>query len=564
MDPWQAVVNAIKAEGVKFVFGIGDTLVNLLAEKTPGITPINIRYEGSGPFMAMAYARLSGGPGVCTGSSGPGIANMISGVLEAYYGSSPLVMPCICPTQETEGKGEFQECDQVGMMKPVTKWSVRVPRVERIPWFMHRAFSIALNGTPGPVFLELPGDVAGEGPFTEFYGVEPVDVELPEYVPVTRIRTAGDPELIDDAVDLLLKAERPIAVAGNGAILSGAFEEFRDFVELLGIPFMTTPGGRGILSEDHSLALGLVGLYRTKVGKKSYSEADVLLTIGSRNESFQTHGWRDFPEGAKFIQVDINPFEIGRNWMPDVGIVGDAKLVLRQLVRAIRRKGEKRKLKDMPRVKEITKAKKEYEAEVESECMIEAIPIPAKRIVRELNKVFGKNTILVNENGSQDCWSYCFPYYKVQDQLGCVPVAEQTCMGMGVVGAIAAKLTKPYKNVVCVTGDGAFQMYMKELPTAAQYNVGCTWVVLNNLSLGWVKYYQEKFAGWDTTTFQVQPDFTKLAEINKCYGEKVERPSGIKPALERALRANKEGKPAVLDFAIEPFDMSHFERAEDP
>jgi len=564
MDPWQAVVNAIKAEGVEFVFGIGDTFVNLLAEKTPGITPINIRYEGSGPFMAMAYARLSGGPGVCTGSSGPGVSNMISGVLEAYYGCSPLVMPCICPTQETEGKGEFQECDQVGMMKPVTKWSVRVSRVERIPWFMHRAFSIALNGQPGPIFLELPGDVAGEGPFTEFYGVEPVDVELPEYVPVTRIRTAGDPELISNVTNLLLNAERPIVVAGNGAILSGAFEEFREFVELLGIPFLTTPGGRGILSEDHPLALGLVGLYRTKVGKKIYSEADVLLTIGSRNESFQTHGWRDFPEGAKFIQIDINPFEIGRNWMPDVGVIGDVKLVLRQLVSGIRRKIEKRKLEDMPRVKGLLKAKKEYEAEVESECMTEAVPIPTKRIVRELNKVFGKNTILVNENGSQDCWSYCFPYYKVQNQLGCVPVAEQTCMGMGVVGAIAAKLTKPGKNVVCVTGDGAFQMYMKELPTAAQYSVGCTWVVLNNLSFGWVKYYQEKFAGWNTTTFKVQPDLTKLAEANKCYGEKVESPSEIKSALERALKANKEGKPAILDFIIEPFDMSHFERAKNP
>jgi acetolactate synthase-1/2/3 large subunit len=250
--------------------------------------------------------------------------------------------------------------------------------------------------------------------------------------------------------------------------------------------------------------------------------------------------------------------------MPDIGIVGDAKLVLRQLIDGIREKIKKRRYEDIPRVKEIIKMKREYEEEVESECRSGATPIPAKYIVRELNKVFGKGTILVNENGSQDCWSYCFPYYKVLDQLGCVPVAEQTCMGMGVVGAIAAKLTKPDMKVVCVTGDGAFQMYMKELPTAAQYNTGCTWVVLNNFSLGWVKYEQRLGAGWDTTTFKIQPDFVKVAEANKCYGERIEKPSEVRSALERALKANNENTPAVLDFIIEPLDMTHFKRAADP
>jgi acetolactate synthase I/II/III large subunit len=235
---------------------------------------------------------------------------------------------------------------------------------------------------------------------------------------------------------------------------------------------------------------------------------------------------------------------------------------LRQLADAIKGKNEKKKnFKEIPWVSEIVKAKKEFEAEVEAECMVEDIPIPAKRIVYELSKVFGKNTILVNENGSQDTWSYCFPYYKVGEGSECVPVAEQTCMGMGVVGAIAAKLTKPDKNVVCATGDGAFQMYMKELPTAAQYNVGCTWVVLNNSAFGWLKHNQDTFVGWDTSTFKVQPVFTKWAEACKCYGRRIEKPSEIRPALEEALKVNKEGIPAVLDF-VTGIDMSHFERAE--
>ena len=556
MNAWEAIGNMVRSQGVELVFGLGDTDLLLYAEKVPGLTPINVRYEGSAPFMAMAYSRLSGKPGVCNGSPGPGVANLVPGVLEAYSGCVPLVVVCPAVSQKTAGMGEFQECDQLGMMKPITKWSARVPRTERIPWFINRAFSVAINGQPGPVYLEIPYDVGGV-----FYH-ELVEVGQPKYVTAKRIRIAGAPELIDEAADLLLKAKRVVAVAGNGAVHSGASAEFREFIELLGIPFLTTPGGRGILSEDHPLALGLTGLYRTKVGKKIYSDATLIITVGTRNESFQTHEFKDFPEGAKFIQIDISPFEIGRNWIPDVGIVGDAKIVLRQLVDAIKEKaGNGRNFEEMLPVKEVVKAKKEFEAEVEAECMTEATPIPAKRIVYELSQVFGKNTILVNENGSQDCWSYCFPYYKVQKGSECVPVAEQTCMGMGVVGAIAAKLTKPEKNVVCVTGDGAFQMYMKELPTAAQYKVGCTWVVLNNSALGWVKAAQIEKVGWDTATFKVQPDFVKWAEACRCYGRRIETPSEIRPALEEALKVNREGIPAVLDF-VTGIDMSHFERAK--
>ncbi|GAI79821.1 unnamed protein product, partial [marine sediment metagenome] len=180
--------------------------------------------------------------------------------------------------------GEFQECDQIGMMKPITKWSARIPHAERIPWFVNRAFSIAMNGQPGPVFLELPYDVGGR----ILRGTK-VGIRQPKYVPAEKIRIAGESNLINAAVELLLKAERVVAVAGNGAVLSGASEEFREFIELLGIPFLTTPGGRGILSEEHPLALGVSGLYRTKVGKKVYSDATLVITIGTRNESFQTH-----------------------------------------------------------------------------------------------------------------------------------------------------------------------------------------------------------------------------------------------------------------------------------
>jgi acetolactate synthase-1/2/3 large subunit len=553
MNAWEAMVNMMKAEGIEYIFGIGDSGLQLYAEKIPGIKNVNLRYEGSAPFMAMAYSRLSGRPGVCTASTGPGTANLLPGILEAYSGCSPLLTINAAVSQKTYGMGEFQESDQIAQVEPMTKWSARIPYTDRIPWFMRRAFSMAINGQPGPVFLEMPYDVSGKTRW------ELHDIGNPEYTPAKRIRSGGDPTSIKEAVELFSKAKRPVAISGNGTVLAGASEEFKQFIELLGIPFLTTPGGRGILPETHPLALGVCGYYRTRVGKEVYSEADLVFTVGTRNESYSTHQWRDFPEGAKFIQVDIAAEEIGKNWLPDVGIVGDAKLVLMQLADALQT-GSGKDFREMPRIKELLEAKEAFRKEVEAECMVEETPVPAKRAIYELSRILGPNTVLVSENGSQDSWSYCWPYYEVQEGSECVPVAEQTCMGMGVVGAIAAKLTRPEKNVVCVTGDGAFQMYMKELPTAAQYKAGCTWLVLNNSALGWVKHHQMTAAGWDTSTFGVQPDFVKWAEACQCLGRRVEKTAEIKPALEEALKANKEGKPAVIDVAV-GLDMAHFQRA---
>jgi acetolactate synthase-1/2/3 large subunit len=462
----------------------------------------------------------------------------------------------ICPSvnQKTEGMGEFQECDQLGMMRPVTKWSARVHDIGRLSWYVRRAFSLALNDQPGPVFLEIPNDVGGD----ITHGL-PIDIEEPSYRPAERIRSAGDPAQVRKAVDLLVGAKRPVIIAGNGAMLSGARESFRELVELLGLPFATTPGGRGIVSERHPLALGGVGLYRNHVTAEYLKHADVVLAVGTRNEAFQTHRWKDLPAGAKLIHVDISGAEIGRNWLPDVGIVGDASLVLQQMLAEMHGRRDARA--DSALAEMVRRQKEHLFTEVDEECRTTEYPIPAKRVVHEVSSVFGDGTVLVNENGSQDSWSYFYPYYTVGDDSACVTVAEQTCMGMGVVGAIAAKLTAPDKNVVCITGDGAFQMYMKELPTAAQYGAACTWVVLNNSALGWPMYYQMNTVGWNTTSYQVQPDFQAIARASGCHGRRINGSGELRPALEEALRLNTQGVPVVLDVPT-GLDMSHFERAE--
>jgi len=545
MNGYQAVVQALLKEKVKYFFGLpgNPRAVYEQLYDAPEIKPILVRHECSGVLMAMAYARVSGQTGVCYAPPGPGVANLVPGFLEAYYTCTPLVAPCPYIDLKNDGRAALQECDQIGMFEPVTKWTARVPLPERVPWYMRRAFYLASNGKPGPVFLEIP------------YNVGFGEAEMPEYVTAGRLRTRGDPERVKAAVDLILRSERPVLIAGRGTVLSRAHAELVRFAELAGIPVMTTAGGRGSIPEEHPLAIGLVGIYRTAIGKRIQSECDLLITVGSRNEEMESAAWTHKPEDAKFIQVDVDPFEIGRNWIPDVAIVGDAKLILTDLTDAISSRIEKKRLEEMPRIKALIKAKEEYETEVENECRAYSVPIKTKQVMRELTRVFGRDTILCNENGMQDLWSYYFPYYKVLSGGDAFAPGNQTLMGMAVAGAIGAKLAAPQKKVVCTTGDGAFQMFMKEMPTAVQYEAPVTWVVLNNYSLGWPKFYQ-KILGerYIATDFTVQPDFVKVAEANKCDGQHIERPEDVEPALRTALRKNNGGVPAVVDFVIDPWD----------
>lgn len=545
MTGWQMVVKALKAEGVKYVFGLPGSptcLYDALYDE-PAIKPVLVRHETAGGFMAMAYALLTGEPAVCFASPGPGIANLVPPMLEALAACAPVIAPCTGISGHIYGQGAFQETDQLGIMRPVTKWAVRVPYADRVPWAMRRAFSLATNGQPGPVFVEIPVEVGK------------AETEMGDYIPAERyIRPAGDPARVGKAAQLLAEAKRPLIVAGGGALRSGAHAELRALAELLGMPVMTTPSGRGVISEDHGLSIGQVGLYRTRLGMQAFEEADLLVTVGSRNEEFQTGAWRIFPPGAKFVQIDIESFEIGRNWIPDAAIVGDAKLVLAGLLAILK---EQAATAWKARGKEWAQAKSAYAAEVAAEGRTGEMPLKTKRVLYEVNRVFGDDTVLVHENGSQDLWSYYSPYYKVLGGSAVVAPGEQTCMGMGVSGAIGAKLALPEKKVVCITGDGAFQMHNQELPTAVQYGAPVTWVVLDNRSLGWIKFGQKSLGErYISTDFEVQPDFVQLARACSCYGERVETPDKVRGALERALRANEEGQPAVVVFAVDGWDFS--------
>ena len=284
---------------------------------------------------------------------------------------------------------------------------------------------------------------------------------------------------------------------------------------------MTTPSGRGSISEEHRLAFGSVGLYRTRSSARPVDEADCALFVGTRLEEFQTGLGHYLPDAATLIQVDVDPFEIERN------IAADVAVVRRREARArAARRSRRHRVRERPWTVELAAFRAEYERTVESECSTGGTgPLRTKQVVHALNRVFPDGFVLVHENGGQDLWSYYCPFVKVTLHRGCVAPAEQTVMGLGVAGAIGARLGRPEADVVCVTGDGAFQMYMKEIPTALQHSAPVVWVVLDNASLHWVKWIAratgERYLAVD---FDVQPDLVAVAVASGAHAERIETP----------------------------------------
>ncbi|ACM05160.1 thiamine pyrophosphate-binding protein [Thermomicrobium roseum] len=538
---WQILVDALQTEGISYIFGMPGSpkhLYDALYDASH-VRPILVRHETAGAFMAYAFARVSGSPACCFGCPGPGVANLVPGILEAWSGCVPVLALGVRAPMRTFGMGAFQEADHVRIVRPITKWAATVEQPERTGWYVRRALTIATNGQPGPVYLEIPADIA----------LRPVSA--PPYQPALRgIRSAPDPDRIEAAVELLRRAERPLLICGSGAIASRAFDAVRTFVERLGVPLQVTPGGRGILEEEHPLFAGLVGLYRTEYPRSVWEESDLLVMVGTRMEEFQSGNWTYFPAGARLIQIDIAAEELGRNWVPDVAIQADARLALEALLQAAERAGVARREE---RVRELTERQRAAIAAAEGTLDPTTRPIRGKFVAATINRVFDRRTILVMENGAQDLWTYYWPYYRLRDTGAAVPPAEQTAMGLGVCGAIGAALARPDWYVVCTTGDGAFQMGMHELPTAVEHRLRVTWVIFNDQALGWPRWTQKTALGGRViaTEFAATFDFVAVAKAAGCYAERVEDPAELVRALERARKANETGQPAVIDVRVD-------------
>lgn len=546
----QAIVEVLKAEGSKFVFGIpgGHTLPFYDAlYHTPEIRHILVRHEQAAPSMAAAYANLTGEPGICSATAGPGATNIVSGIAEAFVGALPVIAIIGRGSARFAHRGMAQEVPQDRILAPISKWVARVENPEMIVEIMRQAFTISRTGKPGPVVIDIPVDVMGQ------------TLNFTEYVPVGKpVPPAGNPELLRAAVGEMVRASRPIVVAGGGTVASGAFSELRDLVETLGIPVLTTLSGRGSFPDDHPLAGGGLGVHRTDVSRKLLGEADFVLGLGCRFEQMETNwrpGYVPAPD-ACYVQIDVDPTEIGRSVIPRIGIVSDVKLALGEMIRVVRETGgqdHRATFRRLPRVKELLEHKEKVEADAERAAASNETPISPLRAIMEIREAFPRETTVAIDIGQHaQHIGGAFPYFKMYEPRSCIPCTSFYAMGYASLGLPVAKLVYPERPAVGICGDGSFQMIMNILPVAAQHRLPVTWCILDDGALGSIQEIQEQSYGGRVfaTSFDVRPDFAKIAEACKCYGEKVEDPRQIRHALGRAIEANNRGVPAVLDFIV--------------
>ncbi|MFH1821784.1 MAG: thiamine pyrophosphate-binding protein [Methanobacteriota archaeon] len=540
-----AVVDALSKEKVRYVFGMSSghstaVLYDALHEH-PEITPVLVRHEEAASFMASVWYQMTGEPGICSGTAGPGVAHLVPGIWEAYLGCHSIIAVNPAVADKFYGWGMLQEIPQRETFLPVTKWSWKLHQPGKVQWMMRRAFQIASNPPPGPVFLEIPIDVGDSA------------VELPEYTPCVRpIRIRADLERVKEAADLILKSERPILAVGGGVLRSGAFAELRDFAEMLSIPVCRTETGMGAMPDDHPLVVGGLGFWRTKPAKQVYEEADLIIAVGWHMEEIGTLGWIPLPPRAKLIQVDVDPNMIAKNYVPDIPLVGDAKLVLADLIEVLKTKLQKPGvLRRTERAAMIAKAAKDYEDEILSELTSEAVPIHPARFYHDVQKAVPRDATYVFDVGAHIIWDGSYPYFKMYTPYHASP-SDHACVGFGVGGALAAKLARPDKPCACICGDAGVYMMGQELATQREYNAPVSTIFMNNSSIGEIKYWQRELYGRSIATDFTNPyDFVKFAEAQKAEGFHVEKPADIIPTVKEALKACEEGVPALVSIVTD-------------
>jgi thiamine pyrophosphate-dependent acetolactate synthase large subunit-like protein len=523
----ELVVRALKDEGVDTVFYLtGGPMVDVAAGCIKQFHAVDVRHEQAAAMAAHSYSRVLGRPGVCFGASGPGTTNLITGVGNAFLDAVPVVALGGSSAVAQDGMGAFQEMNQVGMFKPITKFAERVIDTARIPEIINKAFRMATGGQPGPVYVDLPGDVL-------YKEVDEEEILFPKR-PHTVPRVSGDPAMVTRAIAMLRAAKRPLVVTGTGILWSGAMNELKEFVELSGVPFYTTPQGRGVIAEDHPLSF---------LGARNFAwkEADVVLVVGTRLNFIVGFGLPPrWAKDVKIIQIDISDEEIGRNRAVDVGIVGDARVVLRQLIEEAGGK--------FPANKEWSEALRSQDTRAQEKSVAvmnsNARPIHPLRLCKEVRDFMDRDAIIVVDGHEiLNFARQSIPTHVAGHRVNAGP---NGCMGVAVPFGLGAKVAKPNTQVIVLSGDGSFGMNGMEIDTMVRHKIPALIVISNNG--GWAG-----IGGMDAGRDLGYSRYDKMAEVFGGYGEFVEKPEDIRPALDRAAAS---GKPAVVNVVTDPHARS--------
>jgi acetolactate synthase-1/2/3 large subunit len=542
----EILVRYLEQEGVRYVFGVpgGHLLAFYDALRGSSIQPVLAKHEGGAAYMATGYAHVSGKLGVCCGTVGPGATNLVSGVAAAYMDSQPVLAITAQVGTVSIGKGALQEAagegrtfSQVQLFRSLTKYSTMVMRPDKLAEALRRALRIAFSGRPGPVHLDLPADVLrGQ--------IEEEIIPVKHYRP--RLRTQPMPEDIAQAAEALVSALKPAILVGRGGRQGEAPRHLLRLAESLKCPVATTLPGKGAIPEDHPLALGCIGLYGTRAAN-SYmrSGLDVLLAIGSSMHEFTTHVWDPALRPTKmFIQVDVDPMEIGKNYPVDLGILGDASTVTELLAERAEAMGAT-PLRNPDHLAELKRSTDYFR---EAEMRSDSIPIKPQRAMAELRAALPDNTIVFTDIGNNVTWVERNFMARRPDTT--VSIAGLAGMGSGVAAVIGGRLAAPERPVAVVCGDGDFQMHGMEVMTAVNYGIPVLWIILANGNLGMIRDIQKMtYRGRIIASEFANPDLVKLADAFGAAGYRVDKPDEIGPVVRAAL---DEQRPAIITIAVDP------------
>lgn len=538
------LIKALLAENVRYMFGVpGGQILTMYDAvykwgREEGIDTIMFRHEQGAAHAADAWARVTGTPGVCFGTVGPGALHLVPGVGTAWSDNIPVVAIVPQINKEMVDRMTIQgDLDQVTMFSPITKYQKSIVEIDKIPGAVQKSFREATTGRPGPVLLEI-----SENAFMSM--TEDLKILDPKQYRV-KGRSAGDPEDIENAINLLLSAKKPVIVAGGGVNIVGAGDKLTNFASQLNIPVVTSIMGIGSIL-DSSLNLGATVL--ASAAAKAISEADVVLTIGAKIS--YSLGFGDPPiwnPETKLIQIDIDPTMIGKNRPFEVGIVGDLSLVLDQFLEKIQ---NKKSSADDTWLKSLQEAKKSSIDSIMKKSSKEKVPMRPDRMIREIFDFIDDDAIIINDGG--DLAAFAIEQVglkKPRPPRSFIQSAGMGHLGCGIPWAIGAKLAKPDRQVITIQGDGSFLINVQDLATAIQYKLPIICCVGNNAAWGMIKSGQKLFLKkrYIDVDFDQSFNYAEIAKGFGCYGETVTDPAEIQPALKRAVESKK---PAVLDIKI--------------
>lgn len=542
------IARFLKDEGVERIYGYpGGAALHIYDAlfRQDSVQHILVRHEQAATHAADGYARASGKPGVVLVTSGPGATNAVTGIATAYMDSIPMVVLCGQVASHLIGEDAFQETDIVGVTRPVVKHSFSIRHPSEIPEVLKKAFYLASTGRPGPVVVDIPKDMTA--PTERYEYVYPKKVKIRSYNPVTR----GHSGQIKKAVDMMLKARRPVFYTGGGIVTGRASEALTDLVQRLGFPITTTLMGIGGYPQGDRQSLGWLGMHGSYEANMAMHNADLIIAIGARFDDRVTNNTSKFCPTAKIVHVDIDPSSISKTVRADVPIVGAAGSVINEMISLV----QDREPANPEALGEWWKSIDGWRAEREGKLYEPSKPgeaLKPQEVIEAVYRATRGEAFVTTDVGQHQM--FAAQYYKFAKPNRFITSGGLGTMGFGFPAAMGVKLSYPQDDVVCFTGEGSFQMMMQELSTCKQFDVGVKIVNLNNQSLGMVRQWQDlNYKSRHAHSYMESlPDFAKLIEAYGFTAIKVTTHEELAPALERAFADTKE--LVFLDIYVDPFE----------